>query len=89
MLWGLQYDGGPFGTVPEFLFEKKALIAEIQRMLIQPTGRVGEAGSAVHNIMRLTLPLSFKNAGSKRRGSIKSQADDRIPWGQLNRSANA
>jgi hypothetical protein len=27
--------GGPFGTVPELLFEKKRLIPEIQRMLVQ------------------------------------------------------
>ena len=31
----LQVGGGPFGTVPELLFEKKGLITEIQRMLVQ------------------------------------------------------
>ena len=30
----LQVDGGPFGTVPELLFEKKQLIADIQQLLI-------------------------------------------------------
>ena len=27
--------GGPFGTVPELLFEKKGLIPELQRLLVQ------------------------------------------------------
>jgi hypothetical protein len=28
------HDGGPFGTVPELLFEKKGLIPHLQQMLI-------------------------------------------------------
>jgi hypothetical protein len=31
----LQAVGGPFGTVPELLFEKKKLIPELQRLLVQ------------------------------------------------------
>jgi hypothetical protein len=31
----LQALGGPFGTVPELLFEKKGLIPAIQGMLVQ------------------------------------------------------
>jgi hypothetical protein len=27
--------GGPFGTVPELLFEKKKFIPELQRLLVQ------------------------------------------------------
>jgi len=29
----LQVDGGPFGTVPELLFEKKQLIPDLQQLL--------------------------------------------------------
>jgi len=32
----LQVDGGPFGTVPELLFERKRLIPDLQRLLISP-----------------------------------------------------
>jgi hypothetical protein len=28
-------NGGPFGTVPELLFEKKKFIPELQRLLVQ------------------------------------------------------
>jgi len=28
------HDGGPWGTVPELLFEKKGLIPKIQRLLV-------------------------------------------------------
>jgi hypothetical protein len=31
----LQVDGGPFGTVPELLFEKKQHIPDLQRLLVQ------------------------------------------------------
>jgi hypothetical protein len=31
----LQALGGPFGTVPELLFEKKKFIPELQRLLVQ------------------------------------------------------
>ena len=31
----LQVNGGPFGTVPELLFDKRGLIPELQRMLVQ------------------------------------------------------
>jgi hypothetical protein len=30
----LQVDGGPFGTVPELLFEKKQLIPALQQLII-------------------------------------------------------
>jgi hypothetical protein len=30
-----EHDGGPFGTVPELLFEKKKFIPELQRLLVQ------------------------------------------------------
>ena len=29
------HDGGPFGTVPELLFEKKGLIPDLQRLLVK------------------------------------------------------
>jgi hypothetical protein len=32
----LQVDGGPFGTVPELLFEKKRLIPALQQLLASP-----------------------------------------------------
>jgi hypothetical protein len=31
-------DGGPFGTVPELLFEKKGLIPALQQMLVAGSG---------------------------------------------------
>ena len=34
----LQVDGGPFGTAPELLFEKKGLIPELQRLLVRVDG---------------------------------------------------
>jgi hypothetical protein len=30
----LQVDGGPFGTVPELLFEKKQLIPALQQLIV-------------------------------------------------------
>jgi len=30
----LQVDGGPFGTVPELLFEKKGLIPALQQLMV-------------------------------------------------------
>ncbi len=35
---GIVLFGGPFGTVPELMFEKKQLVPELQLLLVKGTG---------------------------------------------------